>query len=252
MITVPSYLPPTQVVAQSPSYVPPATQTVVQRPSYVPPATQTVVQRPSYVPPPTRMVAQGPSYVAPPMPTMAFMPNPAMPARLPFPQAPSAPPQSLTAGIPDPTQIDRQKVAYAAALDKQLNDAIVTVQNETKIEKEMVAFKTQKEIALFEAQVDEKLVEMLAAADESAAVRTCQLKKASVERNIMLNNQASTLVMDYRLKTTLDDIARKKAAFEQTYAMQGMKLSQEFTQAAMRAGTVSAPMMYAAPPGVVV
>jgi hypothetical protein len=235
--------------------------------SYVPPPQYVVQQTPSYVPPPqtVQTVVQKASYVAPPVmsaPTMpAVMPGTmTLPTSMPIPQPPNAPPPKLTAGIPDPAQIEKQKVAYAAALDKQLNDAIATVQNETRIEKEMVAFKTQKDIALFETQVDEKLVEQLAAEDERAAFATCQLKKATVERNIALNNQASNLVMDYNMKVALAEIAAKKKAFEQQYVRQEVKLAQDFNQAAMKAGAVPMPMyaapppavaMYAAPPTVV-
>jgi hypothetical protein len=223
----------------------------VQTASYVPPPQVVVQQTPSYVPPP-QTVVQKASYVAPPVmsaPTMpAVMPGTmALPSSMPIPQPPSAPPPKLTAGIPDPAQIEKQKVAYATALDKQLNDAIATVQNETRIEKEMVAFRTQKDIALFETQVDEKLVEQLAAEDERAAFATCQLKKATVERNIALNNQASNLVMDYNMKVALAEIAAKKKAFEQQYVKQEVKLAQDFNQAAMRGGAVPMPM-YAAPP----
>jgi hypothetical protein len=172
----------------------------------------------------------------------------ALPAALPVPQAPGAPPPKLTAGIPDPAQIEKQKVAYAAGLDKQLNDAIATVQNETRIEKEMVAFKTQKDIALFEAQIDEKLVEQMAMEDERAAITTCQLRKATVDRSLLLNNQAANLVMDYNMKVTMDDIAAKKRAFEQAYVAAEVKLAQQFNTTAAQAGMpVAAPVAVPVP-----
>jgi hypothetical protein len=170
-----------------------------------------------------------------------------MPPSLPIPNAPGAPPPRLTAGIPDPTQIERQKAAYAAGLDKQLADAIATVQNETRIEKEMVAFKTQKDIAMFEAQLDEKLVEQLAMEDERAAIAKSELNKRTVERKLALNNQATNLVMDYNMKATLDDIAMRKRAFERDYLQSEARLATDFNKTVAAAG----PMMYAAPPGVV-
>jgi hypothetical protein len=207
-----------------------------------------VVQRPSYVAPPV-------GYAAPPpvAPIIAMPPTLPIPPSLPIPQAPGAPPQKLTAGIPDPTQIEKQKGAYAAGLDKQLADAIATVQNETRIEKEMVAFKTQKDIAMFEAQLDEKLVEQLAMEDERAAIAKSELNKRTVERKLALNNQATNLVMDYNMKMTLDDIAMRKRVFERDYLQNEAKLASDFNKTVAAAGPpMYASPMYAAPPGVVV
>merc|ERR1719146_112227 len=107
-----------------------------------------------------------PSYAAAPVVPQAF--QAAMPG---------APPR-LTQGIPTPEQIQAQKAQFAAALDKQLKDAIETVQKETKIEKDMVAFNAQKQIALYNMQVDEKLCEMMALAEEQSTIGTCELSKA--------------------------------------------------------------------------
>lgn len=222
--------------------MPLGTTMVAQSPSYVAAPPQMITQTPSYVAPPVMQYAPTmPAVMAPPPTVPVVAPPPmALPASIPVPQPPGAPPPRLTQGIPDPAQIEKQKLAYAAALDKQLQDAMATVQNETRIEKEMVAFKTQKDIALFETQVDEKLVEQLAAEDERAAFANSQLKKALVDRNIQLNAQAASLVMDYNMKMAMDDIAKKKAEFERNFITAENKLAQDYMKAAM------APM-YAAP-----
>merc|ERR1719401_2358902 len=193
------------------------------------PTMTTVTQAPSYVAPPV-MVQQTPSYVAPP----AFGYAPTMPAVPMKPPAPMAPPK-LTEGIPDPGQIEQQKKAYQVALDKQLQDAIATVQQETDIEKKMVAFKTQKDIALYELQIDEKLVEQMGLEDERAAIATSELNKARVDRTIQLDNQASNLVLDYNMKVVMDDCMKKKMAFEQQYMAAENKLAQDFGKAYMTA-----------------
>jgi len=102
-----------------------------------------VTQTPSYVAPPA--VA---SYVAPPaVASYVAPPAVAMPQAIVAPPAPVAP-RTLTDGIPNPQQIAAQKAQYSAALDKQLADAIATVTKETEIEKQMVKFKADKDIAL--------------------------------------------------------------------------------------------------------
>merc|ERR1719453_3011989 len=93
------------------------------------------------------MTTASPSYVAAPQQVVA--PQMAMPA---------APP-SLTQGIPTPDQIAAQKAQYAAALDKQLEQAKNTVINETKIEQQMAKFNADKNISLFQTQIEERRVE---------------------------------------------------------------------------------------------
>merc|ERR1740130_2140994 len=80
---------------------------------------------------------------------------------IPTPMAPVAP-MKLTEGIPTPAQINSQKAGYSAALDKQLKEALDTVQKETAIEKQMVQFSADKSIALFNNTADERLAQLLA------------------------------------------------------------------------------------------
>merc|ERR1719272_2152742 len=123
------------------------------------------------------MTTQVASYVAPPVMMMAQPQTMGIVA----PQVPMAP-VKLTQGIPTPEQIAQQKNGYSAALDKQLKEAIETVQKETAIEKEMIKFTAEKNIALYNMQVEERLVEAQAMADEQSIFAHCELKKAKVER----------------------------------------------------------------------
>merc|ERR1712046_381329 len=126
-------------------------------------------------------------------------------------------PAKLTQGIPTPEQIAAQKAGYATALDNQLKDAIATVQKETAIEKDRVKFNTEKQVAMYNNQVEERLTEAIALAEEQATIQTLELKKALVERNLQLDAQASGLVMDWNMKNLIQDCAQKKYAFETAY-----------------------------------
>merc|ERR1712217_570261 len=167
---------------------------------------------------------------------------PPMPQAQAFPMAAQQPmpPQQLTKGIPYPQAIESQKRAYAAALDKQLKEAMDTVTKETAIEKRMTAFRTEKDVALFELSVDEKLAEQMALVDEQATMAQCQLKKALVDRNVQLNSQASGLVAEYKMKSMMDDLAKKKAEFERAFAGKEMALQREFQQEVAKANTGTA------------
>merc|ERR1712139_194767 len=147
-----------------------------------------------------------------------------------------APPTSLTAGIPTPEQIATQKAQFAAALYKQLKDAIDTIKQETAIEKDMVNFTAQKQIAMYKCQVDEKLVEMQALADEQATISQLELKKAWVERGLQLDSQAQGLAFDYMMRSEQQKLAQAQYQFEQQYLTAENKLAQEFAKQMAVAG----------------
>merc|ERR1719465_168805 len=107
------------------------------------------------------MTTVSPSYVAPPAMTQIAT----LPQAVPQVAMPGAPPR-LTQGIPTPEQIAAQKAQYAAALDKQLEQAKATVIQETKIEQQMVKFTADKQIDLYRMQVEEKRTEQEALVEE--------------------------------------------------------------------------------------
>jgi hypothetical protein len=195
---------------------------------------------------------QAASYVA--APTMAAPVTTAAASYVAAPQAyqyaapivpPAAPmaPAKLTQGIPTPEQIASQKTGYAAALDKQLKEAIATVQKETSIEKDMVKFNSEKAVALFNNSIDERLAEAIALAEEQATIQSLELKKALIERNLQLDAQASGLVMDYNMKSLMQDCAQKQYAFQTQYVQAENRLAQDFNKqvALANQGTKYAP-----------
>jgi hypothetical protein len=153
-------------------------------------------------------------------------------------------PGNLTDGMPTPQQIDQQKAGYAAALDKQLVEAIATIKKETEIEKQMVKFSTEKQIALYTLQAEEQLVVQLGMLDEQAQIQQLELKKALVERNLQLSSQASNLSMDYQLKALQTECAVKQYEFQQKYANAENKLERDYAAQVAKANTGTA---YAAP-----
>lgn len=122
-------------------------------------------------------------------------------------------------------------------MDKQLKEAIDTVQKETSIEKEMIKFTAEKTIALYNMQVDEKLAESMALADERATFAALELKKALVERNLQLNAQANNLTMDYNMKALQTEFAQKTYVFQQQFVSKETALAQDYAKVAANANT---------------
>jgi len=186
------------------------------------------------------------TYAAPQMTYAApasYVAAPQVPSGIIVPPAPPVAPMRLTDGIPTPDQISKQKSGYAAALDKQLQEAISTVQKETQIEKDMAKFNADKNIAIYNNQVDEKLAEAVALADEQATIAGLELKKALVERNLQLSAQAQGLLMDYNMKSLMFECAQKRYAFDIENMKQQNVLEEQYAKqvAIANTGTSYAP-----------
>merc|ERR1719456_1266153 len=100
----------------------------------------------------------------------------------------------------------------------------------------MVKFTADKQISLYNMQVDEKLTEAIALADEQATISTLELNKAKVERGLQLNSQAQGLVFDYNMRATQQELAQRQYQFQQTYMTEENKLAQQYTKTLGNAG----------------
>merc|ERR1719453_530983 len=185
------------------------------------------------------MAAPQVTYAAPAATVSGSWVAPPVQSIIPTPMAPVAP-VKLTEGIPTPAQINSQKAGYSTALDKQLKEALETVQKETAIEKQMVQFSADKSVAIFNNGVDERLAEQIALVDEEQVFRTLELKKALVERGLQLDQQASSLVMEYEVKALQTEWATKRYAFEQEYKKAEAPLEAQFAAQAKIANAVIA------------
>jgi len=221
---------PAVTYAQPMSYAAPMIETIAAPAVTYTQAAPITTQVASYVAPPVQQ-----QYVAPPV-QQQYVAAPFQ-QQIQAPPAVPAQPRKLTEGIPAPDQIAAQKAGYSAALDKQLKEAIETVQKETTIEKEMIKFTSEKTIAMYNMQVDEKLSEAMASADEQATLALLELNKAKVERNLQLNAQASGLLMDYQMKAVQTELAQKQYAFQVKYVGQENKLAEEYNAQVAKANT---------------
>lgn len=143
-------------------------------------------------------------------------------------ELPKEKPKDLTVGIPTPAQISQQQAGYQAALDRQLAEGVMTITKENEIEKQMLRFSTEKTIALFTMQEEEKLTEAIALLDEQLAIQTLEFKKALVERNLQLSAQANGLAMDYQMKFLQTELATKQYEFAVQYYNVEHKLEEQY------------------------
>jgi len=155
-------------------------------------------------------------------------------------EMPKDKPRDLTVGIPNPQQISQQQAGYQAALDRQLEEGVFTITKENEIEKQMLRFTTEKTIALFTMQEEEKLTEAIALLDEQLAIQTLEFKKALVERNLQLSAQANGLAMDYQMKFLQTELATKQYEFAIQYYNVEHKLEEQYDEQVRIANTGTA------------
>jgi len=181
------------------------------------------------------------SYAAPPPPVglPVLGAGPSLGGGSTMPQA-----NVTTVGIPTPAQVSVQQAAYSNALDKQLAEGIATLEKERELEKQMLKFSTDKDIALYTNVAMERLVEASALVDEKMTFAVLELKKAATERKLQLNAQANGLTMDYEMKTVQVEWRQKWTAFEQQYVNAEGKLEAEYARQVAIANTGT---NYAAP-----
>jgi len=221
----PQYAEATYVTA-APQYTTAAATYTTAAPQY----TTAAAAAPQYI---TSTVA-APSYVASaPMQTVGAV-------GISAPVSAPLQPAKLTTGIPTPEQIAKAKTERAAQLEKQLKEAISTVQKETQIEEDMAKFSADKAIALYNNEVEERLAEAIALAEEQATITALELKKALTERTLQLNAKAESLKMDYQMKKTQTECALKRYKFETEFMGAENKLAEEYAKQVAIANTGTA------------
>jgi hypothetical protein len=187
----------------------------------------------------TAQVTAAPSYVAAPMMNSQVLGGVSTGGIAVPNAAPMAPPK-LTTGIPTPDMIAKAKTERAGQLEKQLKEAIGTVQKETQIEKDMAKFSADKSIALFNNEMEERLAEAIAVAEEQATITALELKKALTERTLQLNAKAESLRMDYEMKKVQTECAQKRYKFETEFMGAETKLAEEYAKQVAIANTGTA------------
>jgi len=154
-----------------------------------------------------------------PAPTVVAAPVVAAPA-FGMPQ-----PQKLTAGMPEPALLEKEKVAYSQALEAQLKKQTDAVLEEANIKKKMLEAQATKDRAQFELQLNEKLKMDCLMVDQQASQQVNGLREAAITQQTSREEQAARMTADYNKKKCLEDFAFKswdlqKQWFEKETAFQ--------------------------------
>jgi hypothetical protein len=165
-------------------------------------------------------MVRGPSFVAPPVQMPSFVAQP----------PPAQQPQvgDLTKALPDPVAIDKQRNAYAKALDEELQRSIEAIQEKNAMEKKMLAQAAQQQKALYELQVDQALQGQTAALEEQRNMQLLGLQQDAMNQKIGLENQAAGLKLEYEQRKAQEEMMFRQYELQKSYFEAEQRMHAEF------------------------
>jgi len=119
------------------------------------------------------------------------------------------PPASLTAGLPDPKTIAKQKEAYLKMLEDQLRQGIMVLDAEVKVQRSYIVAQADQQKKEFIMQVDMDMTQQDVTLQRHYAEQALALHIQAAKQKSDLEQQAMQLTMEYQAKKQ-EEIARQQ------------------------------------------
>ncbi|CAJ1343666.1 unnamed protein product [Effrenium voratum] len=275
-----AYAAPSVSIPVSSCEVPPATAglsasngcTSMRLSSYTPPMQATAHSLPGTVTPvPVTPV---------PMPrasvgslSVSSLPTSALAADIPTPVEPQLP-ASLTAGLPDPSSIERQKSSYARGLEEQLRHGTDVLAQQLKQQSDYLFAMGDQRKRQYALQVDQEIKQREMELAQQHNEQLLLLQQAAQQQKSALEHQANALLLEYNQKKAQEDLAYQQYQFqkrqyetqlqyneemkelqvqqsaaEQQVAHQRAYIAQQAAQATQQAAVTARQVRLSGPPG---
>lgn len=124
-----------------------------------------------------------------------------------------APPQ-LTAGLPDPGQIDTQRSAYMKSLDEQLKHGADVLNQQLKQQQDYLLKMGDQQKRQFGLQVDQNNKNRELELVQQHNHQLLMLQQAAQQQKVALEQQANALLIEYNQKKATEDLASQMYSFE--------------------------------------
>jgi len=135
------------------------------------------------------------------------------PADLPTPVEPQVPP-SLTAGIPDPASIERQKHSYAKGLDDQLKHGTDVLAQQLKQQSDYLFALADQRKRQYALQVDQEIKQREMDLAQQHNEQLLLLQQAAQQQKSALEHQANALLLEYNQKKAQEDLVYQQYQFQ--------------------------------------
>jgi len=181
-------------------------------PSYVP-SVAGVANRYSAATPSTPFITpQAPSYPSSPRPCVLAEPKP---------------PPTLTAGLPDPVSVDRQKNAYSRGLDDQLKHGTDVLAQQLKQQSEYLAEVGAQQKRQYMLAVDQEIKQQEMMLAQQHNEQLLMLQQAAQQQKSALEQQANALVLEYNQKKAQEELLQKQYEYAQEHYELQLKYQEE-------------------------
>eukprot|EP00440_Ansanella_granifera_P049143 gb/GFBE01053247.1/.p1 GENE.gb/GFBE01053247.1/~~gb/GFBE01053247.1/.p1 ORF type:complete len:233 (+),score=80.97 gb/GFBE01053247.1/:1-699(+) len=154
----------------------------------------------------------------------------------------NGPPKRQTDGMPTPDSIKNQKLAFAKALEQQLEQGQQTIRERTRQAMQILQNAAEEKKLQFAMQTEEELMHQEFQLDEQCHKQIMQLQEAAFKQKAQLEHQASALIMEYKQKHMQEAMQEKLYESKMKQHQQREMMQQRIRDMAMqRAGPQGAP-----------
>ncbi|CAJ1411533.1 unnamed protein product [Effrenium voratum] len=205
--------------------------------------------------------------------SVSSLPTSALAADIPTPVEPQLP-ASLTAGLPDPSSIERQKSSYARGLEEQLRHGTDVLAQQLKQQSDYLFAMGDQRKRQYALQVDQEIKQREMELAQQHNEQLLLLQQAAQQQKSALEHQANALLLEYNQKKAQEDLAYQQYQFqkrqyetqlqyneemkelqvqqnaaEQQVAHQRAYIAQQAVQATQQAAVTARQVRLSGPPG---
>lgn len=215
----------------------------------VPPALTAV---PSFNAGPTAATPKAPGTPAVSYVPAVAAPGSATPSYVPVVSAeqPAEPPPSLTAGLPDPESVERQKKEFAHNLDQQLKQGIALLEQQKREKTNYVHATADQRKKKYANQVDSQTSQTLLGIEQQHSQQLMLLQTAAAQQKALLDQQAMALKMEYEQKKAKEDMMQRHYQLQKHHFEAQQRLGTELDQLHKSQPSLATAFVQPAPPAV--
>jgi len=142
--------------------------------------------------------------------------------------APGPPPPKLTEGMPDPSSVESQKLAYSKSIEAQLRQETGALAQRNQAQKQSLAQMVQQQKAQYNLQMDQYLQQQAMAVDQQANAEMMMLQEAAMAQKMALEQQAAGLALEYQQRKAQEEMMAREYQIQKQYWDAEQKLAAQY------------------------
>eukprot|EP00441_Pelagodinium_beii_P023672 CAMPEP_0197664442 /NCGR_PEP_ID=MMETSP1338-20131121/58633_1 /TAXON_ID=43686 ORGANISM="Pelagodinium beii, Strain RCC1491" /NCGR_SAMPLE_ID=MMETSP1338 /ASSEMBLY_ACC=CAM_ASM_000754 /LENGTH=518 /DNA_ID=CAMNT_0043243073 /DNA_START=81 /DNA_END=1637 /DNA_ORIENTATION=+ len=149
-------------------------------------------------------------------------------------------PPSLTAGLPDPSSIDRQKTSYAKGLEEQLRHGTDVLAQQLKQQSDYLFSMGDQKKRQYALQVDQEIKQREMELAQQHNEQLLLLQQAAQQQKSALEHQANALLLEYNQKKAAEDLQYQQYEFQKRQYETQLQYNEEMKDLQVQQAAASA------------